>query len=573
VEDCEGPGIILGDRDDIDVVGNTLVRGNTTRNNQGAGIVIERPRVRIERNLVEANWLGINTNSGKTDIVIADSNLVIYNNEVGINIENGCELTIDGNVISFNGREGIQNRGSTRIIHNYIENNEFGILNNNGSVHIEDNDIMYSGIHGVEIFPISQGAIIHNNRIRENAQCGIYTQQEAVLTGNTIEDNSAEGIFVTGQARGVEIRGGNTIARNLGWEIGLDEGTSALIYHNTIEDDTTRMEEQVRHSGIYILGSATLTGNLVRKMNGAGIYVDRGAGEVLIKGDNTITQNKYGIIVKSGTGITHNSISDNEEFGIWIYQPSGETEVSWNTVEGSHTGIFCDSAQNGIKVTWNSIRGNTIGMNARGEIRFRRNTVQGNQQMGLWIEGGGIDLGSTGAADGGPSPDSGLNAFLENGEWNIRNDAEDSIHAAYNYWGMFSADSIDASIMDDDEESLSGPVLFEPFLGDLNVGERETPGNNEPGNPVLSVYPNPTRGAMQIRFTLSAPGPVSLSVYDLSGRHVRDLLQGAHYPAGTHRIRWKAEPGTRSADAGGIFLIILRSEGKESVRKVNVVRQ
>ena len=81
---------------------------------------------------------------------------------------------------------------------------------------------------------------------------------------------------------------------------------------------------------------------------------------------------------------------------------------------------------------------------------LRSNTIKRNDSCGIQILESGIDLGT--------ETDSGKNVILDNGSWNIRNKTEDQIEAYYNYWGFSNADSIDATIWDDNEESQTGHV-------------------------------------------------------------------------------------------------------------------
>jgi probable HAF family extracellular repeat protein len=66
-------------------------------------------------------------------------------------------------------------------------------------------------------------------------------------------------------------------------------------------------------------------------------------------------------------------------------------------------------------------------------------------------------------------------------------------------------------------------------------------------------WPNPARGRARFEVTLPRPGPVEVTVFDLTGRRVRGLARGG-FPAGTTVIEWDArdEAGAR-VDAGVYF--------------------
>ncbi len=73
--------------------------------------------------------------------------------------------------------------------------------------------------------------------------------------------------------------------------------------------------------------------------------------------------------------------------------------------------------------------------------------------------------------------------------------------------------------------------------------------------------PNPFVGSTSIRFILPAAGPVRLAVYDLAGREVARLLDGAR-PAGEQAVTWQA-----GGAPAGIYLVRLESGGRAVTRR------
>ena len=82
----------------------------------------------------------------------------------------------------------------------------------------------------------------------------------------------------------------------------------------------------------------------------------------------------------------------------------------------------------------------------------------------------------------------------------------------------------------------------------------------------LSASPNPARGSVSLRFTLPAPGPARLAVYDVQGRRVAVLADGER-GAGGHAVRW--EPGALPA---GAYLVRLDAGGRSATVQVQRVR-
>ncbi|MDD5087944.1 MAG: FG-GAP-like repeat-containing protein [bacterium] len=80
------------------------------------------------------------------------------------------------------------------------------------------------------------------------------------------------------------------------------------------------------------------------------------------------------------------------------------------------------------------------------------------------------------------------------------------------------------------------------------------------------AYPNPFNGSTAISLRLPRATEVTADLFDVSGRHVRSLLQGT-LPAGTHAIPFAAD-GLGS----GVYFVRLQAGGEPFVRKVMLVR-
>jgi hypothetical protein len=84
---------------------------------------------------------------------------------------------------------------------------------------------------------------------------------------------------------------------------------------------------------------------------------------------------------------------------------------------------------------------------------------------------------------------------------------------------------------------------------------------------LLAASPNPSRGSVQVEFSLARPSPVGLTVYNLRGRAVADLLRG-DFPAGIHRVRWDGRDRAGAAVAAGVYFVRLDADGRVWNRKL-----
>ena len=94
--------------------------------------------------------------------------------------------------------------------------------------------------------------------------------------------------------------------------------------------------------GIYInsQGIGYITHNNITKNNNYGIYVHLFAG---IQGiiENNISENKDGIYLRTGLYIFGNYFHDNTRYGIYV--PVGKNTISNNKFLGNYIGIYCDN--------------------------------------------------------------------------------------------------------------------------------------------------------------------------------------------------------------------------------------
>jgi hypothetical protein len=87
----------------------------------------------------------------------------------------------------------------------------------------------------------------------------------------------------------------------------------------------------------------------------------------------------------------------------------------------------------------------------------------------------------------------------------------------------------------------------------------------------LSVEPNPFNPGAAVHFSLDRPGPVELTVLDISGRQVATLLSEP-MTAGAHQFHWSGMDAQGTPVASGIYFVRMRAGGSERVSKVMRVK-
>ena len=89
---------------------------------------------------------------------------------------------------------------------------------------------------------------------------------------------------------------------------------------------------------------------------------------------------------------------------------------------------------------------------------------------------------------------------------------------------------------------------------------------------LMGSYPNPFNPSTTIMYSVASKGPVSINIYDVSGRLVRKLLDGKVVEAGQHKVSWNGINGSGSHVASGAYFCRMVTAGKSSSIKVILLR-
>ena len=123
------------------------------------------------------------------------------------------------------------------------------------------------------------------------------------------------------------------------------------------------------------------------------------------------------------------------------------------------------------------------------------------------------------------------------------------------------------------------PGLINARLHFLRTGNTY---NLQTGEPMVSVkkndpslpesrlqvenYPNPFNGLTTIEYSIPSSGFVQVTIFSISGKHVKTLYQG-NQPAGTYSVSWNSE-----SVSSGIYLIQVMNLYGKTIRKVSVIK-
>ncbi|MBU1950565.1 MAG: hypothetical protein KJ927_17765 [Candidatus Eisenbacteria bacterium] len=88
---------------------------------------------------------------------------------------------------------------------------------------------------------------------------------------------------------------------------------------------------------------------------------------------------------------------------------------------------------------------------------------------------------------------------------------------------------------------------------------------------LLPNQPNPFNPKTMVRFQLSSPGQVKLAIYNVGGRRIRSLAQGA-FGGGPHAIIWDGRDDSGQPVASGVYFSRFESGNHRESRRMMLVR-
>ena len=291
--------------------------------------------------------------------------------------------------------------------------------------------------------------------------------------------------------------------------------------------------------------------------------------------------------------IADNTFSNSGDYGIWV-ESSLAPDITGNQLyaagAGALYGIKCYEIATTPQLR-GSISGNTISGHGQGGILvqasspriYSRNDISDNNSFGLDCRDGsfpvvestditghsiGVNAWNVSYPDLGTfqgSVPSGYNSIHDNSNYNVVN-ANDlpaqTIMAQLNWWGQAPPDST----------KFYGSVDYSLWLV-------EPPGDGKQEKPVTPAFPlalgqnRPNPFSTSTRIMLSNPRQqrLTVSIYDVAGRHVQTLLN-AEAPPGRSWLSWNGLDAKGRKVGSGVYFCRLAAGNDKKVSRVVYVR-
>jgi len=96
--------------------------------------------------------------------------------------------------------------------------------------------------------------------------------------------------------------------------------------------------------------------------------------------------------------------------------------------------------------------------------------------------------------------------------------------------------------------------------------------NNIQGFTLLQNYPNPLNNSTHIGFHIRNKENINLSVYDITGKEVIELIKNKQYIPGEYFVTWNGRDKKGKEVSSGIYLYVLNSSHFRTVKKMVLLR-
>jgi hypothetical protein len=456
--------------------------------------------------------------------LMADTSSLVDTTYLGGVTLTGYDVVLEGFTITNGSRTnggGVYVGNRATIRHNVIRGNTAsnfggGIYVLSSSAHIHDNVIRNnSALQGggilIEASAQYGRTVIHDNIIDSNTATerggGIYLFiGKAVIRDNYFEANRAMlggGLYSRSDDTSVVSKNKFLFNRALQGGGIYSDAAGDTIYHNKIHDNYAMVDAAWGDSAA-----------------GGGMYFE-GRFNYAVLHNNIILGNTSDSI---GGGITFNLGRDHKLF---------HSLVAQNTAVYKGGGI-CTRFSN-LQVTGCVIRGNTA---PEGPQMFQWGTAAA--MLGLAAEYSNVEGGWPGTGNVDLDP---LFRDAAGGDYHLMStDCGDPFNSPM-------IDAGDPSHIDEVLDCQHGLGTSHADIGAYGGGNAGVlvaadDGRERPTLPEVTTleqnYPNPFNASTVIRYTLSAPGKVTLAVYNVIGQRVATLTEGVQQ-AGPHAIHWQAD--------------------------------
>lgn len=382
----------------------------------------------------------------------------------------------------------------------------------------------------------------------------------------TIENSVSTGMYLENATVSVN----DVTMRGAEFGINANPGTKLTLSNSVIEDESL--------FGILVRDAVIQATSTSFAGNDIGLCL--GAGTSWVKAtvrDCSFANNGDGVWINdfgdSSIVIDDCLIDDNVTSGIYV-EDQGDVTITRSTITNNTIGVYSYDSNP-------KIRSRNLIQNNAGGIKCDNNsvavvescTVNNNTNGVAVLNGANPDLGHV---TGGNSL--GQNIMRPNTSYHVSNLTSNTIMAENNYWPRNPPSQCSPA-----STKFYGSVDYDPDLGctppDLSVlyeAPLFTSGGPDEDIPARfrlgQNYPNPFNPTTTIAYEVPSPGSyVAITLYDVEGRRVADLVNG-HKAPGFYSVSWNARDLNGDPVASGVYFLRMKAGHFLSTKKLVLLK-
>ena len=85
------------------------------------------------------------------------------------------------------------------------------------------------------------------------------------------------------------------------------------------------------------------------------------------------------------------------------------------------------------------------------------------------------------------------------------------------------------------------------------------------------LYPNPFKGQLSISYQVATRGVISVQVYDVMGRLVRNVARGVYDP-GYYTVHWDGKDDIGRKVPAGVYFVKFKADDYQKVEKTVLLK-
>ena len=322
------------------------------------------------------------------------------------------------------------------------------------------------------------------------------------------------------------------------------------------------------HWGIFASGGdITVRDSAVSDPSASCLQIQNGSS--LVARNSQFTDGGNGLVANTNAVVSVDSscVFDANDVGIAVFNAPSLASIKRSTINSNTSyGIRCDTYSHPL-IENSTLRYNSVAIYC---TNSSSPTIKGNM---IKTNTFGVSAATDANPNIGICCGSGNNTFAYNSQKHAANWNDFEIKAQNNCWNVNTGDCYPPASKILGLVDVDLPQCCSTMAGASEAILEPKPESDDPkgGAELLSVVPNPFNPSSAIHYKLARQERVSIAVYDVAGRIIRELVDRDEEP-GSHTVWWDGVDARGSAAASGVYFVKFSAGSVSRTMKMILVK-